>query len=333
MLECIFTIDYEIYGNGQGELRDLVYEPAKRLTEIFQAHGFRYVNFVEVAEFERIDEKGTDPAIDLVKRQIRDLHREGFEIALHLHPQWYNASFEQGRWCLDLSEYNLCTLPRTRISEIVRRGLAYLRLMVDSSSFTPLSYRAGNWLFQPTQNAARVLGENGIRLDSSVFKGGLQRQHRLDYRPSQKNADYWRFGSDVNQPDPSGPWIEVPIHSEMVPLWKLRTSKRMTFKNQFGASNQSRLGKVSRLGDFLRFRYPLKFDFCRMTLTELTAMMDRLIDRDRLQPHAVRPVVAIGHTKDLFDYETVDRFLSYLAAKRIRVSTFSDIYPRLFNHA
>ena len=28
MIECIFTIDYEIYGNGEGSLQQLVYEPA-----------------------------------------------------------------------------------------------------------------------------------------------------------------------------------------------------------------------------------------------------------------------------------------------------------------
>ena len=44
--------------------------------------------------------------IDQVKRQICDLHNEGFEIALHLHPQWCNARYERGRWVLDDSEYN-----------------------------------------------------------------------------------------------------------------------------------------------------------------------------------------------------------------------------------
>ena len=36
MIECIFTLDYEIYGNGQGTLRDLVLDPTRRLAELFQ---------------------------------------------------------------------------------------------------------------------------------------------------------------------------------------------------------------------------------------------------------------------------------------------------------
>jgi hypothetical protein len=126
MIEFLFTIDYEIYGNGTGGLRDLVYEPAERLKNLFRKYNAPLVNFVEVAELEKIEAYGTDSAIDLVRKQIKDLHQSGFEIALHLHPQWANAHYESGRWSLDLSEYNLCTLSRARIAEIIDRSLAYL---------------------------------------------------------------------------------------------------------------------------------------------------------------------------------------------------------------
>src|SRR5579862_2244718 len=114
MVECIFTLDYEIYGNGSGSLAELVYEPGERLKAMFERRHVPFVNFVEVAELERIEERGSDRAIDAVKRQVRALHQSGFEIALHLHPQWYNATYESGRWQLDASEYNLCTLARPR---------------------------------------------------------------------------------------------------------------------------------------------------------------------------------------------------------------------------
>jgi hypothetical protein len=67
-----------------------------------------------------------------------------------------------------LSEYNLCTLPQPRIAEIVRDSLAYLRDLVRQPRFTPFSFRAGNWLFQPTREAASVLCNEGIRIDSSL---------------------------------------------------------------------------------------------------------------------------------------------------------------------
>jgi hypothetical protein len=209
MIEFLFTLDYEIYGNGTGSLNDLVYEPARRLRNLFQAHGARFVAFVEVAELERIESFGTDPAIDRVKQQLREMHCDGFEIGLHIHPQWSNARFEKGRWILDLREYNLCVLSRKRIEEIVESSLDYLRYAMDQADYSPLSFRAGNWLFQPTHRLASVLADKGIRIDSSVFKGGLQRYHGLDYRRAATNGYYWPFSCDVNRQDSAGAWIEV----------------------------------------------------------------------------------------------------------------------------
>ena len=246
MIEFIFTLDYELYGNGTGALRDLVYEPGEKLRGIFHKWKAPFVAFVEVAEFEKIEAYGTDAAIDLVKRQLRDFYRDGFEIALHLHPQWCNAQNEKGKWVLDYSEYNLCTLPRPRISQIVEQSLDYLRYVVDEHKFAPLSFRAGNWLFQPTQTAANVLALKGIKIDSSVFKGGLLHNHGLDYRRALRNGYYWSFDSDVNEPAPSGPWIEVPIHAEMVPPWRMPTSKRMGFASGLGTSAKSTRQKLNR---------------------------------------------------------------------------------------
>lgn len=328
MIECVFTIDYEIYGNGTGALKDLVYEPAARLREVFRKRNARFVTFVEVAELEKIEACGTDRAIDLVKRQIRDLYEDGFEVGLHLHPQWCNARYDQERWHLDYSEYNLCTLPRERVVQIVERSTDYLRHVLDKHRFTPLSFRAGNWLFQPTQTAAGVLGEKGIKIDSSLFKGGLQHTHKLDYRRALRNGYYWPFNCDVTEPDRAGPWIEIPIYSEMVPFWRMLTAKRIGLQNRGGFVGRKGQ-RLKRVLDLLRFRYPLKFDFCRMTLNELTSMMGRVIREDRAEPTVYRPVVAIGHTKDLIDLQTVDSFLSFLQVNRIAVSTFEGIYPRL----
>ena len=332
MIKCIFTLDYEIYGDGTGSLNELVYQPTERLLHVFEKWDARFVNYVEVAEFERIEAAGTDAAIDRVKRQVKDMHCSGHEIALHLHPQWYNARFQQGQWELDYSEYNLCTLPQLRIAEIVDRSVNYLGYMVDNSQFSPLSFRAGNWLFQPTRNAALELARRGLQIDSSVFKGGLQRNQNLDYRPAKRNGYYWTFSSDVNEPDPMGRWLALPIYTEMVPPWKMATSKRMGMGTGGGTrgNRQKNLGKkLNRAFDFLRFSYPLKFDFCRMTLGELTSMMDRVILQDRHDPDKLKPIVAIGHSKDLNDLQTVDAFLSYLREKNIPVVTFENIFAKV----
>jgi hypothetical protein len=329
MVQFVFTVDYELYGNGLGSLKHLVYDPAEQLIDIFQKHEVRFVAFIEAAELQRIDAFGTDQTIVLMKEQIRHLYENAFEIGLHLHPQWCNAQYRNGWWCLDYSEYNLCKLALNRIGEIVNNSIQYLRHVVNDYTFTPLSFRAGNWLFQPTHTAATVLLEYGIKVDSSLFKGGLLHNHGLDYRPALANGYYWRFHNDVNKPDENGGLIELPIYSKMVAPWKIATSKRISYENDLLRKGQTLLQRIGRARDILRFRYPLKLDFCRMNIVALTSMIDEIIKEDSNTPELWRPIVAIGHTKDFRDPDTLDALLTYLRAKHIQICTFTSLYASL----
>jgi hypothetical protein len=183
-------------------------------------------------------------------------------------------------------------------------------------------------LFQPTQPAAKVLAERGIKVDSSVFKGGLQHRHKLDYRPALRNGDYWRFSDSANVPDDKGSLLELPIYTRMVPAWRMLTAKRVGLQRKGSSAAQTGKNKLYRMLDLLRVRHPLKFDFCRMTLDELTRMVDKVIGEDEKNPTSFRPIVAIGHTKDLVDFETVESFLTFLADKGITVSTFKNVYEK-----
>jgi len=328
MIECIFTLDYEIYGNGQGSLRRLVYEPAETLKTIFERYKARFMPFVEAAEIEMIEKEGADPDIDAVKHQIREFHEDGFELGLHIHPQWCNAKYESGEWRLDYREYSLCSLPRERIAHIIGHSLEYIRNIVGDPNYIPLSFRAGNWIFQPTGNAADILAEVGIKVDSSVYKGGRQHMHHLDYRRAVRNGYYWTFKDHVDLPDPHGKLIELPVYTEMVPIWKIFTTKRIDLQRKQMSASQTLKQRVHRIRELLRFRYPMKFDYCRMTITELTRMVDKVIQEDEKNPSSYKPIVAIGHTKDLVDIETIDLLLSYLTSAGIKIATVKEVYAK-----
>lgn len=81
--------------------------------------------------------------------------------------------------------------------------------------------------------------------------------------------------------------------------------------------------------DLLRFSYPLKLDFCRMTLRELTAMINLVIEENKASPDVYKPIVAIGHTKDLTDFSTVEALLRYLRSKEIATTDFRHTLERL----
>jgi len=113
----------------------------------------------------------------------------------------------------------------------------------------------------------------------------------------------------------------------------MNTAKRVGFSRNLGLARHGLKHKIERLRDFMRFQYPRKLDFCRMTLDEMTSLMNGIIEEDRKAPEAYRPVVAIGHTKDLVDFDTIISFLAYLKQNQVPISTFTEIYPKLTRFA
>ncbi len=324
MIQFIFTIDYEIYGNGAGSLKDLVLEPTSRLADVFQEWDASFVVFAEAVEFQKMEEFHSDEAIPEVPAQLRELRDRGCEIALHLHPWWANARHEHNQWSLDWSERNTCALASERMEAIVGGAIDYLRRALDDPDFTPLSFRAGLWAMQPTRTMARVLVRHGVQVDSSVFKGGHIRGLGLDYRPSLKNGDTWRFSNEINAPDPNGLLAEYPIHTEMVPFWKMLGGKRLSLQKKVpGSSSGTPL--PNRWLDFARLTYPRKLDFCRMSYDEMQSVMAKVIHEDKATPQEVKTIVAIGHSKDLVDFDSISRFLSYLNKQKVAVTTFQQI--------
>jgi peptidoglycan/xylan/chitin deacetylase (PgdA/CDA1 family) len=323
MIECVFTLDYEIYGNGVGSLQDLVLDPTRRLAAIFEEFDAPFVVFTEVVEFAKMEEAQSDPDTAAVRAQLRELREAGHEIALHIHPWWANARYENGYWHLDWSEQVIGRLHPDRVEAIVSSGIDYLRQALNDSSFTPLSFRAGSWAFQPTPVIARVLARHGIRVDSSVFKGGRVRTIGLDYRPALRNGSSWHFSSDVNVADPDGALWEMPIYTELVPFWRMLRGKRLQLQNKTRtASYGSPLGHSWR--DFARFRYPRKLDFCRMTFNEMREAVKGVLEKAE-RPEECSPIVAIGHSKDFVDAEAVRLFLGFLLERGVNVTTFSRV--------
>jgi len=321
MIECIFTLDYEIYGNGHGSLRDLVLDPTQRLAEVFQEFDAPFVVFAEAVEFAKMEEAQCDPDSAGVRAQLRELRAAGCEIALHLHPWWARARHEDGRWHLDWSERNICTLQPDRVEAIVAEAIRYLRESLNDPHFTPLSFRSGLWAMQPTPVIAKVLARHGVEVDSSLFKGGRVRGLGLDYRPAMANGSSWRFSNDVNMPDPRGTLLEIPIHTQMVPFWRMLGGKRLELHSKTRkASEGSPLPRNWR--DFVRLRYPRKLDFCRLTFAEMREAITGVLEEEQRQKEH-NPIVAIGHSKDFVDPDAVRSFLTFLQERGIAVKTFS----------
>ena len=62
MLNVIFTLDYEIHGNGEGCPSELMVEPTRRMMDLFDRYGAKLTIMADVAEILKFKEyQGAKP--------------------------------------------------------------------------------------------------------------------------------------------------------------------------------------------------------------------------------------------------------------------------------
>jgi hypothetical protein len=349
VLDVLFTLDYEIHGNGQGSPRELMLEPTARMLRQFDRHGAKLTVMADVGEILRfrrhMEETGRDDfAYAAIAEQLKLVVRTGHDVQLHVHPAYFNAELVDGRWKLDYSEYDLAGLGSERIDEIVRTGKTFLEELLQPAGpgYACLASRSANWSMQPSPDLVAALTRNGIRIDTSVFKYGRRTGLvQFDYRHAHSALVPWRIDpADVCRAHPDGELLEFPIYAENRPIHRFASVNRVHRALQTrrhplppGVSAKEAAPTVSarvrarRLAELLTGRHAWKLDFNQCSGRQLIAGLERGRRRyDRAD--RTLPVVLIGHSK-LFtrrNERLLEPFLEHVSAhpERFRYAGFRD---------
>ena len=326
MRHLILSVDYEIFGNGTGDVRQHVTEPAEHMARTLARHGAPLTVFVEMEEQVAFEENaaamrhhyGYDPGA-LIRRQAREFAREGHDLQLHLHPQWHQCKWAGDHWILHHEKLTVDALYEEpdAVTAYIADRKARLEDMAGSGHRVT-SYRAGGFAAQPGEKLLRALVDNHFVTETSVVCG-LHRQDRFvqyDYRNAPRSHRSWPVSNDVATPDPSGAITEIPIHSVMGRRLHQLTWKRLHAKfarhvpkqrqdvmmGQLGLSRRRPLGLLK----FLANPVPLKLDFHNVPPRKLMRWI-----KSAPPPHVDDPLdvlVLIGHTKEHVDHRGFEEF-------------------------
>jgi hypothetical protein len=101
MLKVLFTLDYEIHGNGEGSPRKLMIEPTGRLLRLFDQYGAKLTIMAEIAEILRFKEYAEEQKRDDwnyggIVSQLQQAVTSGHDVQLHIHSSYFGAT-RQGR--------------------------------------------------------------------------------------------------------------------------------------------------------------------------------------------------------------------------------------------
>ena len=263
-MKVILSFDYELFfGEASGSPEKCLVEPTEALAAVAGEYGVPLCFFVDAGYLASLRCFGPNDAMlgrqdAMTRRNLDMLAGQDHEILLHVHPHWEDSVWREGRWLFDLSRFALRDFDGAAVTDIFVRYADELRPHTTGGLLH--AYRAGGWAIHPFAPIRAALKSAGIRVDSTVYRGGkdVSGKNYFDFSIAPAKSS-WRFETDPLVEDPRGGFLEIPASSMMVSpayYWGLTFSRLsgQTEAQTFGdgavrpmRASRSRMDKLMKL--------------------------------------------------------------------------------------
>ncbi|MEX2592077.1 MAG: hypothetical protein WD426_04830 [Anditalea sp.] len=347
-LDLILTLDYELYGDGSGDVFETMIKPTHDFLNMCGKYNIKSTIFFEIMEYLQIDaewNKGNrmnyseNPA-KAIKDQIISAHNSGHDIQLHIHPHWINAKFENEKWCPDSRYWKLTKVPDQAdknfplgLEELLGLGKESLEALLKSVDpmYQCNIFRAGGYCITPSEKIVRSLKNLGFIADSSVIPGAYlnNQYYYYDFEKLPIGSPYWWVDTSVDEPvsNPKN-FLELPVFARKIKRYKKYDLQRVriALKNRSAnitkikdkvEGNQSIVDKVK----FFLEEECLTWDFCLFSEKKMNDYLKLAWKIAEETNHDFHPFILIGHSKEFLLPANLERFirknreLNYLTLK------------------
>jgi len=308
MLNVLITIDYELFGNGKGDVREHVVNPMDKILNICDKHSVPITLMFEVMEyitFRKHDEKlrkklGYSPK-KLIEKQIRSAYKNGHDVQLHIHPQFRNMRFDGKKFILDQDLIPYLELSSQEVERILRQGMNVVKTVIDNPSYQCRTLRLSNfgWKKVP-KNTIEPMKNLGLKV------------HSLTDKIPDNRKGYWEVDNGI---------YEIPIHSHEVEFLRFLSLKKVFLylyiwsHIRTEALNKGSDSVEAKKRNELLNRINAKWDLSKLSHSEMTNFLEEGKKRYDFENYEV-PLVMIGHTKDFFNCNHFSEFLKILNQNR-----------------
>jgi len=318
MKKLLLTLDYELYGNGTGDVFKDMIEPTDSILAVCNKFDAKITIFFEVVEYWALKkewDKGNTMGysknpIEAMENQIRAAYQQGHDVQLHIHPQWVNAVYENGKWIVDFNAWRLGVYKgkgENSLYQLLKRGKETLENIINIPSYECVAFRAGYYNIQPCMEILNAMRDVGLTIDSSVYPGGKETGSLAHYDFSEITNDKgsWYIDKDVLIDERrKTALMELPIVAFPIRrISKFLTIERIKsiFKNRQSAKDSFE-AKISKGGKLAKIRYFFQYewqtwDYCLFS----NRLHRKYIQKcNELYRHKNRECfVLIGHSKSL----------------------------------
>jgi hypothetical protein len=361
-----FVDDWELSGNGSGDVRELQVRPMRELVRIYNAHGIRGSFNAEVMqqltfrkfESEHPELKGLADEWDAA---LRETFKQEHDVQLHVHPQWNDAQYEHGEWRLT-SDWSILNYEVDAAYLMMSAGKEYLERLLRpiNPAYACVSFRSGSWCIAPSPHMLKLLVKLGIVFDMSIV-GGVRYETKninLDYTNCEETfLPYYPVMTDARKVS------EKPEPIICLPTNHFYGSRRQVFKHHLSkalgkvkqrvtrnaapqqssrsveayghewaqTSHASTLTRLYEKGvvPYLKGKHLIS-DIAQLDYALLKEMLASIRQRARSSGQREVPVILENHTKDIRDFSDIEHFIRDVSeAPDIKCLTLTELAREL----
>ncbi len=361
-IHLALTHDWELRGDGSGDIEQIQFAPLRRLLEIYAKAGARTTILPDVMQqlaFRRCQD--THPALkplaDSWDEHARQAFRQGHDIQLHLHPQWRDAVYASEVWQLS-GDWSILNYDRDAAYAMLAEAKEYLERLLRpiEADYQCIAFRAGALAAAPSTHLFKSLAHLGMQLDVSIAAGVFVNSNnlRLDYRNCEETfLPFYPTMEDARRVS------DKPEPVVCVPLNHFYGSRRAVTRQNLSLARRELRGQSSRPSnvespardrsqvDRQPSRVSLVYeklilpavkrkhfvsDTGRLNYRLMRELLASIRHRAQASGLAQVPVVLTNHPKDIRDLVAIERFVAEVSqAEDIRFITLSELAGKLRN--
>lgn len=342
-IQLIFTLDYELFGDGSGSVLHEQIKPTNQLLDIFDEYNAKLSLLFEYGQYQYYEKYASvhnsfKEDNKLISQQLVDAIKRNHDVQFHYHPTWHAATYENKKICLDLETFDISTMDQEIIKEVVSSGKDFLENLLQpiDSKYLCHSFRAAAWSMKNPKLVLPILKEHRFKCDTSVAPHAKfsSSYGEFDYTEASSSYRSWYIKSNSNSlvaKDEDGDFLELPIYTKKSPFaflkyfnsHYLKTSKLTStfYKTKVSEIQMSKIDKIKKV---LRRNYYMA-DFNTMNHKILYKMISSVIKENKNTDEVI-PLVLIAHSKSSYfndELQLLFNKLSYLEC--IEYKTLSEV--------
>ena len=316
-LQLIFTVDYELFGDGSGSVIHEQIKPTNQLLDIFDEYGAKLSIFFEYGQYlgyKKFTSSKNQFSEDnrLIEEQLIDAIKRKHDVQFHYHPTWYNATYNNGKIALDTKLFDISKMDNGAISEIVGGGKAFLENLLKpvDGNYSCNTFRAGAWSMKESKKVLTIFKQHHFKCDTSVapYAKFSSNYGEFDYSDASSGYEPWFIDIESNsltKHSSKKEFLELPIYTKKSSLGFLKylnshymKSKKVVSKFYKTKVAEEKMSKIDKLKKILSRDYYMA-DFNTMDSDTLYKMIKEVIDRYKDSDRVI-PLVLIGHSKSSY---------------------------------